>query len=68
MIITHDEHFLTVKKEEDLYELIYSDFQETFLSEKAKLQKSLCRAYLLCERNKKTYNIYLPIQKENQRG
>lgn len=32
MIILHDEHFLTVKKEqEDIYELIQSDFQETFV-------------------------------------
>lgn len=53
MLILHDEHFLTAKKEqEDFYELIQSDFQETFLSEKAKLQKSLCRAYLLCQREK----------------
>ena len=38
------DYYAAIKKnEEDLYELIWSDFQDILFSEKSKVQKSICK-------------------------
>lgn len=65
----HMEDYAVLKRNEDLCELIWSDFQDILLNGKEKVNKRICSIFFVKEigRNKKIYTYLSIFPRRNTR-